>query len=241
VIVRAVAVSVAFALIGCSATPSGEVSSTPTTASDSVPSPSPAARIRPLVDLGGTAIMGPGTYLLEQFPVPILFDIPDGNTPGWHVGISNPDAAIVLWYTPPEITWGFAFWNVDNVYLDPCDADAGELDPPIGPSVDDLVSALTNLQAFQTTAPVDVTVGAFRGKHLEVTALNSGVDCPEAVLWSAGDDFTDLEPGDSLFVNVVDVDGVRIVIVTIEPDKPDPAVEAELQQILDSIRLNTSP
>ncbi|MEX1069734.1 MAG: hypothetical protein WEE67_04860 [Chloroflexota bacterium] len=233
---------VAIVVAGCTGdTGTGDASATPIATSDSVPSPSPGARVRPLVDLGGTAIMGPGTYVLEQFPVPILFDIPDGDEPGWHVGKSSPDAAVVLWYTPPEITWGFAFWNVDNVYVDPCDAAAGELQPPIGPTVDDLVSALSNLPAFQATPPVDVTVGAFRGTYIELTALDSGVDCPQALAWSAGDDSTDLEPGDSRLVNVVDVDGVRIVIVTIEPEKPDPAVQAELQQILDSIRLNPSP
>lgn len=201
------------------------------------PTSSPAARIRPFVDLGGTGIMGPGTYVLDQFPVEILFDIPDGEPPGWHPGKANPDAAIFLWYTPPEISYGLGFWNVDNVYADPCDAGAGELEPPIGSSVDDLVAALSTLPGFQATAPRDVTVGAFQGKRVDLTALDSGSECPQPIVFSAGGDLTDMSPGDTLPLSILDVDGVRIVVTIIEPAEEDPDVRAELYEIVDSIRL----
>jgi hypothetical protein len=213
-------------------------------ADDATPEVSPTASltsVRPLLDTGSTGILAPGTYVLDRFPVRLAFDIPDGDPPGWHVGRSTADHAIVLWYTPPEITYLFGFWNVDNVYVDPCDSAAGELEPPIGPSVDDLVAALTNLPEFRATAPMDVTVGAFRGKEIELTALDSGGDCPEVIAWSAGDEGHDLAPGDTRHVRVLDVDGVRIVIITREPTQPDAAVEAELQQILDSIRIEPLP
>ena len=96
----------------------------------------------------------------------------------------------MLWYTPPNITYVIAFWNVDNVHVDPCNAAAGELEPPIGPSVDDLVAALSNLPGLEATAPVDVTVGTFRGKEIELTTLDPE-DCPAVTVFSAGD--ADLE------------------------------------------------
>jgi hypothetical protein len=197
--------------------------------------------VRPLRDQGGTAILDPGSYVLDQFPVDLAFDIPDGDPPGWHVGKSTDDAAVVLWYTPPDITYGFSFWNVDNVYADPCDAAAGELEPPIGPSVDDLVAALSSLSDIRATAPVDITVGAFRGKQIELTALESESDCSQLLAWSAGEDNTDLEPGETIRVQVLDVDGVRIVSRPIEPAQPDAAVEAELHRVLDSIRIEPLP
>ena len=229
-----VAICVALLIGGCGGG-QGASGTSPTATSGASIAPSPT--VRPLRDQGGTAILDPGTYVLDPFPVNLAFDIPDGDPPGWHVGRSTTDAAIVLWYTPPEITYGFAFWNGDNVYIDPCNAAAGELEPPIGPSVDDFVAAVSDLAEFRATAPMDVTVGAFRGKEIELTVLDSGGDCPEVIAWSAGDDRLDLSPGETRHVQVLDVDGVRIVMLTIEPAQPDAAVEAELQQVLDSIRI----
>ena len=80
----------------------------------------------------------------------------------------------MLWYTPPEISYAFAFWTAENLYADPCNPTSGELEPPIGPSVDDLVAALSKQRGFRATDPVDVTVGAFRGREIVLTALDLG-------------------------------------------------------------------
>ncbi len=205
------------------------------------PSVTPSPPVRPLRYQVGTEILEPGTYVLDQFPVPIAFDIPDGDPPGWHVGESNADSAIVLWLTPPEITYEFAFSTADNVYVDPCNAAAGELEPPIGPSVDDLVAALLDLPRFEVTAPVDVTIGAFRGKEIELTALDSGPDCPEVIAFRAGNDDYDIAPGQTLRLHILDVDGVPIVMRILEGVERDAAAEAELHQILDSIRIEPLP
>ena len=155
--------------------------------------------------------------------------------------MTTADAAIVIWYTPPEFTYLFAFWNVDNVLVDPCDAAAGKLVPPIGPSVDDLVAALSELGGFQATVPVDVTVVDFRGKEIELTALDLESGCPDVIAFSSGEDTWDVPAGETLRLQILDVEGVRIVM-TDDPwinelATPDPAAEAELQQILDSIRI----
>lgn len=58
---------------------------------------------------------------------------------------------------------------------------------------------------------------------------------------------TDVSAGETLRVQVLDVDGVRIVmsrdrwVNTREPLDHDAAAEAELQQILDSVRLESLP
>lgn len=222
-------------LAGCSS--ASPTSPSPATSLPSVePSADPSSLARPLRDLGSTAILDPGTYVLDQFPVDLAFDIPDGDPPGWHVGYSRADVATVLWYTPPELTYAFAFWTADNLYVDPCDPAAGELEPAIGPSVDDLVAALSSQPGFRATDPVDVTVGAFPGKEIELTALDLAEDCPAVVPWSGADDTVGLATGETIRVQILDVDGVRIVTHTLEPAQPDAAVKAELQQILDSIR-----
>jgi len=206
-------------------------------ASDEQSAP-PSPGVQPLRATGGSAILEPGTYVLDQFPVNLAFDIPDGDPPGWHVGKSRSEVAVVLWYTPPEMTYGFAFWSAENVYADPCSPAAGELVPAIGPSVDDLVAALSSLPQFQVTAPVDVTVAGFQGKEIELTALESGADCSEVIPWTGADDTVGLAPGDTFRVKILDVDGVRIVMHSgDEVADGDAVVEAELQQILDSIRI----
>ena len=43
------------------------------------------------------------------------------------------------------------------------------VDPPVGPTVDDLVSAWANLPDFAATAAVDVTVDGYAGKQIEFT------------------------------------------------------------------------
>jgi hypothetical protein len=229
------------------ATASPSVTASPTGGESSV---APSPLVRPLrdpdVDPGVPEILEPGTYLLDRFQVDLAFDIPEGDPPGWHAGKSMAHTAIVLWYTPPEITYGFAFWNVDNVHVDPCSVAAGELEPPIGPSVDDLVAALSTLPGLQATAPVDVTVGAFRGKEIELTTLDFGDDCPQVIAFSAGDGAVDLDlvnplAGETFRVKILDVNGVRIVLYTMEPATRDAAVEAERQQILDSIRIESLP
>lgn len=188
-------------------------------------------------------VLEPGTYVLDRFPVDLAFDIPEGSPTGWHAGQATGDTAILLWYTPPDITYVFAFWNVDNLHVTPCNAAGGELDPPIGPSVDDLVAALSNLPGVEATAPLDVTVGAFGGMEIELTTLDFA-DCPHVTAFHAGEaDLDHVNPlaGESFRVQVLDVDGLRIVLYTHEPAERDAAAEAELQEILDSIRIEALP
>ena len=58
------------------------------------------------------------------------------------------------------------FLDVANIYTDP--SQWSRFDPPVGPTVDDLVSALQQVPAFDVT-PRDVTVDGFDGKYVEFT------------------------------------------------------------------------
>jgi len=142
-------------------------------------------------------------------------------------------------------------WRADHERAVPATGPA-ELTPPAGrlrfPRLGSLDPARdVGVVSFTATAPVDVTVGAFRGKEIELTALDSGGDCPEVIAFSFANDTTDISAGDTLRVQIVDVDGVRIVmsrskwVDTREPVERDAAAEAELQQILDSIRIEPLP
>ena len=203
----------------------------------------------------GQSDLPPGTYMIaEPFPVQIAFDVPDG----WFAWISNADAAgmIVDTGTGQGSGYGVTFWIVDNVYSDPCDP-ATQLDPPLGPSVDDLVAALSNLPGYRATDPVEVTISGFSGVQFELTAPDYGDECPTHHTWTArASEPRGMLPGETNVLRILDVDGVRLVISSVEyahtteieqaqgiPYEADAhlADQAELRQIIDSIRIESQP
>ena len=77
---------------------------------------------------------------------------------------------------------GVGFVDVANVFADPCRARLA--DPPVGPTVDDLVSALADLPGDATTA-IDVVIDGFDGKQIEFTLpdYTQDPDCVPFYLW----------------------------------------------------------
>ena len=54
-----------------------------------------------------------------------------------------------------------------NIFSDPCQW--VEVDPPLGPTVDDLAAAFADVPVLNATEPTDVTVDGFHGKQIEFT------------------------------------------------------------------------
>ena len=75
--------------------------------------------------------------------------------------------------TPPGASASI-FGHVANIFSDPCQW--VELDPPPGPSVDDLVAAFASVPALNATEPTDVTVDGFHGKQIEFTVPDFNED-----------------------------------------------------------------
>ena len=69
-----------------------------------------------------------------------------------------------------------AFQIVDNALAAECaDQETAELlDPPVGPSVDDLVTAIASLEGYEATDPVDITVDGYQGKEFTLTSVSHG-------------------------------------------------------------------
>ena len=132
------------------------------------------------------------------------------------------------------------FWLVDNVTAGGCVTGwphAG-LDPPVGPMVDDLASALTALPGFESTPPVDTTLDGWHGKRLDLT-LPEGFECDlELFAWSLMPDpsWTPAagNPGTHQLW-ILDVNGTRFVIDAAYDAGTPTELQAELQQIVDSI------
>lgn len=121
----------------------------PTTAA---PSETPAS-----LDVTATALEPTiGTSIVGD--VRVTFIVPDGweNNGGWFVLKADS-----------EPIFGAVFDRVGNIFSDPCQW--VELDPPPGPSVDDLVAAFASVPGLDVSAATDVTVDGFHGKEIEFT------------------------------------------------------------------------
>jgi hypothetical protein len=205
------------------------------------PSPSPLASAAPSaaqtaapseLPFGAGGPLSPGTYsLYEGFPVAITFEIPSG----WvscSSGLVEQGACKESTDTEPGS--GVAFLIVDNVVADPCTTT--ELDPPVGPSVEDLVAAISNLEGFEATPATDLTVDGFSGKQFTVTApLDAGCRLSS---WTTASGTNGVGPGESNLLHILDVDGVRVVISGAYQPETSEEQLAAIQQVIASVHID---
>jgi hypothetical protein len=144
---------------------------------------------------------------------------------------------------------------VDNVYTGGCHWHGTALDPPVGPTVDDLATALRAQAGPGAPAPTAVTVGGHPGKKVElsipkgldVSTCDSDGDFAIFGRWYAGPSgTTGAAPwtygnGQHNTVYIIDVDGTRQVIDTMYLPGTSTADRAEIDQIVASIRFEASP
>jgi hypothetical protein len=116
------------------------------------------------------------------------------------------------------------------------------MDPAVGSTVDDLVTALTSFLGFESTTPTDVTVDGHPGKRFEVSNTINPADagCDDSVwlsLWepASGTDTARVPGAMTLQFWVVDVDGTRLVMF-IEDYGATPIEIAEAIGIMESVR-----
>jgi hypothetical protein len=193
-------------------------------------STSPSPRTPLLPNSWGTDLQ-PGTYQLGSgFPVPLTFEVPSG----WgacSLGIVEQGVC-----TPPATTAPTAsvtFLIVNNVVADPCKNQG--LNPPVGGTVDDLAAAIAGLQGFVATTPADVTVDGYLGKEIIVTAP-ADPQC-ELFTWATANRTNGVGPGEVNRLNIVDVDGARVVIVAAWfPTAESPVEPPELRRVFGSVR-----
>ena len=106
------------------------------------------------------------TYFVEPVgtDIQVFYTIPAEGWMSWFGGFKLESET-----EPPNSVVGFGILNVTNVVQDGCTGHVAA-DPPVGPTVDDMATALAALSPFVLTKPPsDVTIDGFRGKHLELT------------------------------------------------------------------------
>ncbi len=179
-----------------------------------------------------------GTYTLSvaaydvRLPRALTFTLPAG----WEKYEGGLPALLKNGAEPPH-GMGVTFWTVDDVIADPCKPDKGTVTPPVGPTVDDLATALTTVPRYTATQPENVTIGAVSGKYLELTADEDAAGCTDNAfkLWtSSGREFGQ-GPGQRNLIWILDVDGTRFVISAFHYADAAESALAELRAVIGSI------
>ena len=222
----------AFALLPRDSGP-GAPSPSPTTAPTTTPTVEPSAAI-PFVPKVGR--IDPGTYRMGE-DASIVLTIPEGWS-AW-AGGSYPTATDIRKHRDQEGELGLWVDATDGIEVYPsvCGSDPA----PVGPTVDDLVTALRAQEGSDTSEPVNLTIGGRQVQRLEIT-YDEGIDvatCNDGVarVWysDAGGVDTSRPSTSTETVYLVQTDAGRIVFGFGSIADASAADLAELDAIVESM------
>jgi hypothetical protein len=206
--------------------------------------PEPSAAVIPPLPEGALAagtyrLRGPGTMTIDA-------TVPDG---GWFGGPPNAIGGPVGESNGPNGV-AVAFFNAQTINSDPCHWDKlgngsapPEGDIEVGPTVDDLTEALAGSSAYDSTTPVEVTLGGFSGKRLDLQLSPDPAGCdnfegeenqyfvfggPEGGQFAQGG-------ANTWQVTIVDVEGTRLIAVLISYAETSSEHLSAAQGILESV------
>ena len=172
------------------------------------------------------------TEITEGASLRFTVTVPDG----W----SGIDAAVWLEENLAPSGAALGFGRGAWLLSDPCKVE--DPDIPVGPTVADFVDALANHPILETTTPVDVTLAGYSGKYLDLqfpadvsTEAKYNPACPYYRPWEPG--IYAQGPNHRWHLWVLDVDGVRVVVQSMDyPGTPE-ARRTELQAMVDSLKI----
>lgn len=217
------------------------------------PTTSPIALPKPVGGDGATVELEAGTtYVYDDVwgdgSADLILTVPAS---GW---VHNGNAHIAKkpiaggWFEVLITPW----WRPRNLSADPCHSQSGgEVDPPVGPTADDLVTALVAQAAGNAEGPTDVTVGGYPATRLELRipgglgnrdiASCEGGQNQKYNRWFDDDDcclgpYMYPEADGRNIVYILDVGGSRAVIDTLTKWHTSEADLAEAEQLVESMR-----
>jgi hypothetical protein len=213
------------------------------------PSPTPSATATPTPPYLPSGFLEAGRYQTNPFQtlpgITATFDAPAGweGFEGW--AILGPDG------TDPPAGVGMAFLLPEGAFSDPCHWDAlgdGSVTQPgdvaVGPTVEDLVSALRANTAYTTSEPVDISIGGYDGMALDLeqpagldpsTCDSDGETGRWIVLSGIDGSLYSQGPGYRWHFKILDVGGIRVVVVVADYAETSAEDRAAVQAIVDSI------
>jgi hypothetical protein len=199
-------------------------------------SPEPALGSIP----AGDASIEPGTYLVptsEWSVADFTVTFPEG----WIVEYGH-----VYGKGLGDDEFGFHAVVVDNIWAESCaGSNSGPID--VGPSVDDLVTALLQQPGPTKSEPVETTLGGYPATRIDLS-IPDGFDLSTCNAADVGLQIWYSEPAIKNFVllddhtasvYILDINGERQVFVTQYGPTTTDTDLAELQEVLDSIRIES--
>ena len=134
--------------------------------------------------------------------------------------------------SPPDGA-GLVFETGAGLLSDPC-LDGSDSFIEIGPTVADFVDAVAEHPILDTTTPVDVELAGYSGKSFDLQVPADIAKCdvyrPWEWLYAQG-------PSHQWHVRVLDVDGLRVVVLSSDYAGTSEQRRTELRAIVDSIRI----
>jgi hypothetical protein len=223
------------------ATPSPAPTALPPTTQPS-PNATAVAQCREGASAAGTCRLRP----FSSSTLTIDVTVPEG---GWTVGLpsalggpvgesNGPNGVAVAFVKTETINSDPCHWDKDGSGRAPQDGDIA-----VGPTVDELAEALAARSTYESTTPVDATLGGFSGKRLDLHLTPDPEGCDT---WDGDVDqyfvFGGREAGqfaqggaNTWQVTIVDVDGTRLIGVVISyEDTSDEDLRAA-EGILESV------
>jgi hypothetical protein len=172
--------------------------------------------------------------LANGFPVSVAFEVPAG-----YGGCSPLPTEQGL--CAEGDNRGISFVIVENLVADPCDASQGQLDPPLGPSVDDLATGLERLPGFMATRGTPGELDGHAAQRLTLIAPTRPDACVTTTVqaWIVTPTRTNgVEFGERNELWILEVQGTRLMIaLAYQPGTP-PDVLDEMRDIVESVRFD---
>jgi hypothetical protein len=197
------------------------------------PSPTPA----PTLPAGSVP---PGTYRAGF----LTYTLPAGWTTD-QAGI----VTILKGNANPPNGMAVDLWRIATVYSDPCHSQTKPAPALINPTVDQLVAAFVAQKRSAAVTPIDVTIGGFHGKQIDLVvpadvkfsspSIAVGCEGGQYKPWTDADggDRYNQGPGQHDLLDILDVSGQTQVIMRAFYAANTPADLAELQAIVDSVTI----
>jgi len=210
------------------------VPTTPPTASPtSAPTASPAATAEGVQELPGGELDA-GTYSGAYEGTRFTFTVPDS---GW-TSFIDTGCCVIFRGEDEETAQMFLGGDITSLYADACESVGTEFEP--GPTVDELVTALSSLEGFESSEPVDATLSGYEGKRIALTVPADvdvrSSDCDDGK-YSLSNARWYQAAGQTDDIWILDVGGQRHVLTfSTTPNAPADVVE-QLEQIRDSVHI----